>query len=109
MTIKILVIKSLRDEIYKKFKKDSLKVYNLINSLRDNLNKGKHLGKISTFILKELKYKNFRFYFIIKENELILYRKEDIKELLIKFIDMSNKNKQQQTINKIKIILKNLN
>ena len=109
MTIKLLIIKSLRDEIYKKFKKDSLKIYNLINSVKENPDKGKYLGKISNIILKELKYKNFIFYFIIEEDKIILYRREDIKELLVKFIEMSNKNKQQETINKIKLILKNLN
>lgn len=109
MRIKIIISKSLRNDIYKKFKKESLKIYNLIETVRENPYKGKYLGKVSTLIIKELKYKNFRLYYLIDENKLILFKKEEIEELLVKFIALSTKNDQQKTINKIKLILERIN
>lgn len=106
--IKIIVLNSLRDEIFKTFKKDSLKIYSLIEELKSNQNKGKVLGHIGNISIRELKYKSFRFYFILDGFKLNLFNKNKIKELLIKFIKMSKKHNQQQTINEIKQILKRI-
>ncbi|KYK24610.1 hypothetical protein AYK26_03480 [Euryarchaeota archaeon SM23-78] len=103
--IKIIILNSLRNEIFKKFKKDSLKVYSLIEELKTNLNKGKVLGHVGHISIRELKYKSFRFYFVLDGNRLNLFNQEKIKEMLIKFIAMSKKNNQQKTIDEIKNIL----
>lgn len=96
--INIGVNKSLADEIRKKFnKKDRLEIRNLFNSLIDNPNKGKSLTNIRNLILKELKYKSFRFYFITDGFKLRFLDQKQLKDLLIKFVAMSDKN-QQQTV-----------
>ena len=106
--IKIIILNSLRNEIYRKFKKDSLKVYSLIKELKKNPNKGKVLGHVGHISIRELKFKTFRFYYILDGHKLDLFNKEQLKELLIKFIRMSKKNNQQETINEIKTILKTI-
>ncbi len=106
--IRIIVIHSLRVEIYRKFKKESLKVASLMEELKKNPNKGKMLGHVGHISIRELKYKSFRFYYLLDGPKLSLYNKEMLKELLIKFVRMSNKNNQQETIDEIKKILKTI-
>jgi mRNA-degrading endonuclease RelE of RelBE toxin-antitoxin system len=106
--IKIKILKSLRDEIYKTFKKDSLKIYDLIKSLEVNPHKGDVLGHAGNISIRKLKHESFRFYFIIDGNEIQLFDKNKIIDLLIVFVRMSKKNNQQKTIDEIKAILKKL-
>lgn len=107
--INIIILNSLRDDIYKIFKKDSLKVYSLIEKLKKNPNQGKVLGHVGHISIRELKYKSFRFYFILDGHRLDMFNKKQIKELLIRFIAMSKKNNQRKTIEQIKDILKKIN
>lgn len=104
--IKIIILKSLRDEIYKVFKKDSLKIYALMEGLKEQPNKGKVIGHVGNLSIREIKYKTFRFYYIIDSQKLLLFNQNKLNDLLIKFIRMSKKNNQQRTIDEIKDILK---
>ncbi|MFC2134416.1 hypothetical protein ACFLTH_07340 [Bacteroidota bacterium] len=104
--IKIVILNSLRDKIYRTFKKDSLKVYKQIEELKTNPNKGRILGHVGSVSIREIRYKTFRIYYIIDVYDLKLFNQEKLRELLIKFIELSKKNNQQQTIDKIKEILK---
>lgn len=104
--IRIEIPLSLRNEIFRTFKKESLKVYSLIKQLKRTPNKGKVLGHVGNNSIRELKYKSFRFYYIINGPKLILFNSGKLSELLIRFIKMSKKNNQQKTINDIKQILK---
>jgi hypothetical protein len=104
----VIIAKNLKDEILKKFKEESKKIFNLMLSLKDNPKKGKKLGQVKGVIIKEIKYKNFRFYFITDGFKVKFLETEDLHNLVIKFIRMSNKKNQQKIINEIKIILRNL-
>lgn len=106
--IRIIIVTSLRKAIWKTFKKDSLKVFNLIRELESNPNKGKRIGQVGIISIRELKFRSFRFYYILNSNTLSLFNKEKLSDLLIKFIAMSKKNGQQKTINKINSILEYL-
>ncbi|MAG78865.1 hypothetical protein CMI40_00625 [Candidatus Pacearchaeota archaeon] len=103
---KVEIIESLEKEIRKKFKKESIKIFELMKSLKKNPKKGKFLGNVGGIIIKELKYKNFRFYFITDGFKLKIFSKEELTDLLIKFVKISDKKHQQKTINEIKTILK---
>lgn len=104
--IKIIIINSLRDEIFRIFKQESLKIYSLIRGLEQNPNKGKVLGHVGSISIRELKYKSFRFYYILDGHKLDMFNRDKLKELLIKFIRMSKKNNQQKTIGEINTLLK---
>jgi len=106
--IRIVITKELRNNIFKTFKQDSRNVYKLLLSLKKQPNKGKLISTIGTMLLKELKYRSFRFYFIIDGNSLYLFNAEKLEELLIQFMKMSKKNDQQKTIDKIKEILRRI-
>ena len=104
--INIIITNNLKTEAYKTFKKDSMRVYSLIETLRKNPNKDRVLGHVGHMSIRELRYKNFMPYFILDGRRLDLFNKDKIKELLIKFIAMSKKHNQQRTIGEIKDILK---
>ena len=107
-SIKIIILNRLRNDIFKTFKKDALKVYSLIEELNQNPNKGKILGHVGSISIRELKYKSFRFYFILDAYKLSLFNNSELKELLVKFIEMSKKNNQKKMIQEIRFILSNL-
>lgn len=104
--ITVIILQTLRDDIIKTFKKESLKVYALLREVESNPHKGKVLGHVGNMSIREIRYKNYRFYFILDGHRLYLLSKGLVEELLVKFIRMSKKNNQQQTIDEIKQMLK---
>lgn len=102
---KIEIIDSLAKEIQKKFKGESHKIVKLLRSVEENPKKGKLVGNVSGFLIKELKYKSFRFYFIVEGEKINFYSKEELVDLLIRFVRMSNKNTQQKIIDEIREVL----
>lgn len=103
---KVIISEELKNQILKKFKEESKKIFQLMYSLKENPKKGKLVGQIKGIVIKELKYKSFRFYFITEGFKLKILDIEELSSLLIKFIKMSNKKDQQKAINEIKYILK---
>ena len=102
----VIITKELEKEINKKFKKESIKIFELMRSLKGNPKKGKEIGHVGSITIKELRYESFRFYFITDGYRLKLLKQEELSDLLIKFVRMSDKKTQQQTINEIKEILR---
>ena len=105
---KIEIAESLFEEIESKFKQESSKIFDLMESLKDNPRKGKALGSVGGLVIKEIKYKNFRFYFITDGFKLKFMGEDSFVDLLIRFVRMSNKKHQQDTINEIKHILQTI-
>ena len=102
---RVEIINSLYKEILKRFKKESYKIVLIMKSLEENPNKGKNIGNVGEYLIKELKYKNFRFYFITDGHNYKFIDKEMLTDTLLKFVRMSNKKYQQKTIDEIKNIL----
>ena len=105
---KVEIVESLFLEINKKFKRESVEILEHLKSLESSPQKGKLLGTVGGIIIKELKYKNFRFYFITDGFKLKCINTEELVDLLLRFVRMSDKNTQQQTISEIKYILKTI-
>lgn len=106
--VRIIITEKLKNDILKKFKKDSKKIFKLIHSLKENPKKGKKIGQVSNIVIKELKYEKYRFYFITNGFKIKFLRTEDLQSLVIKFVRMSDKKSQQKTIDEIKSILRKL-
>ena len=102
---RVEIVESLFEEIEKKFKREAVKIFDLMETLKDNPTKGKLLGSVGGIVIKELKYKNFRFYFLTDGFRLKCINKEDLTDLLLRFVRMSDKKHQQETINAIRHIL----
>lgn len=102
---KVEIVPSLF-EINKKFKQKSVEILEYLKSLESTPHKGKVLGTVGGIIIKELRYKGFRFYFITDGFKLKCMNEEELVNLLLRFVRMSDKNAQQETINEIKYILK---
>ena len=105
---KVIITNSLEEEINKKFKQKSVEIFSLMKGLEDNPKKGKELGSLGGLVIKELRYEKFRFYFITDGYKLKFFNIEDLKDLIIRFVKMSEKKDQQKVINEIKIILRNI-
>ena len=106
--VKIEIVESLFDEIESRFKKESSKIFNLMESLKENPRKGKPLGNVGGIVIKELKYRNFRFYFITDGFKLKFIGEESLIDLLIRFVRMSGKKHQQEAIREIRRILQTM-
>lgn len=103
---KVQIVESLFEEIEKKFKGEAHKIVDLLESLEENPYKGKPVGNIEGILIKEIKYEGYRFYFIVDGHKIKVLSKEQLSDLLIKFVRMSDKKNQQKVIDEIKNILR---
>ncbi len=102
----VIIADSLKEEIHKTFKGESVKIFELIYSLGENPKKGQPVGQVAGIVIKELKYGGYRFYFITDGYRIKFMKMEDLGDLLIKFVRMSDKKSQQKTIDEIKETLR---
>lgn len=105
---KVIIALSLEEEINKKFKQQSVEIFLLLYSLQENPCKGKEVCAIGKILVKEIKYQKFRFYFLTDGHKIKILKSSELKDLVIKFVRMSDKKDQQKTIEEIRIVLRNL-
>ena len=105
---KVEITRSLFKKIKKKFSGEAHYIIDLMESLESSPRKGKILGNVAGILIKELKYKSFRFYFIIDGFKLKCLDEESLVDVLIRFVRMSDKKSQQKVINEIKEILQKI-
>jgi hypothetical protein len=103
----VMIAEKLKNEILKKFKGESKKIFKQMYSLQDNPKKGKLLGCVGGIVIKEIRYESFRFYFITDGYKLKIMDESLLTDMLIRFVRMSDKKDQQDTINEIRKILLN--
>ena len=104
--IRVEIVESLVLEIKKKFDNfEANKILDLFLTVEDNPAKGKILASIGGILIKELKYKGFRFYFLADGYKLKFFSEKELVDVLLRFVRMSDKKHQQQTIQEIKEIL----
>ena len=105
---KVQIVESLFEEIEKKFKGEAHEIIDLLESLEENPYKGKIVGQVGGIVIKEIKYKSFRFYFIVDGFKIKIMNEAQLTDLLIKFVRMSDKNNQQKAIEEIKNVLRKI-
>ncbi len=105
---RVIITSILEEKINKIFKKESVEIFSLMLSLENNPKKGKGIGSVGGIVIKEIKYNKFRFYFITDGYKLKYLSYNELKDLIIKFVRMSEKKDQQKIIGEIKHILRNL-
>ena len=59
---KVIITRSLEEEINKKFKAQSIEIFQLLKSLEDNPYKSKEISTIGKLVIKEIKYQILRAY-----------------------------------------------
>tara|TARA_Y100000034_G_scaffold111725_1_gene145088 strand:- start:309 stop:635 length:327 start_codon:yes stop_codon:yes gene_type:complete len=102
-------VRSLALEIKKKFSKsEANKILDLLYTLEESPSKGKTVGNVGGVIIRELKYKGFRFYFVTDGFVLNCMKEKELIDLLMHFVRMSDKRKQQKVIDEIKEVLRNI-
>ena len=105
---RLIILESLKAEVLKKFKGESKKIFRFIKSLEENPLKGKLIGNVGGIVIKELKYKSYRFYFITNGFKLKLFSKGFLVDLLMRVVRMSDKKSQQKVINEIREVLQKI-
>jgi len=105
---KVVITSELEEEINNKFKHESIEVFSLLYTLIDNPCKGKELLHVGKLLVKEIRYKNFRFYFITDGFKIKFLKATELQDLIIKFVRMSDKKDQQKVIEEIKHILRSI-
>ncbi|MEK6962943.1 MAG: hypothetical protein AABX70_00850 [Nanoarchaeota archaeon] len=105
---KVEIVESLFVQINKKFKQQSVEVLHHLKSLESSPHKGKELGILGGMVIKEIRYKGFRFYFITDGFKLKCLDKGHLIDLLLRFVRMSDKKHQQEVIAEIKKVLKTI-
>lgn len=108
-----MVIVRIDDSLIKKLekifnKKELSELKQLFLSLQENPYQGDLIYAFGNFVLKEKKYKTFRFYFLHSRKILIIKDIDKLKDEIIRFIEMSKKNNQQKIIDKLKEMIKKL-
>lgn len=103
--VKVIILEELKQEILKRFKGESRTIFRQMSSLIDNPKKGKLLGCVGEIIIKEIKHKSFRFYYITDGESMKILDQQKLTNILITFVRMSDKKNQQKIINEIKEIL----
>lgn len=103
---KVEISEQLKQEIFKKFKEESKKIFKLMYSLEESPKKGRELGQVAGIVIKEIRYGSYRFYFVTDGYRLRIFEPEKLRDLLIKFVRMSGKKDQQKVIDDIKEILR---
>ena len=105
----IIITKALSKKLRKFFSSTELrKIISLMRSLLTSPKKGKLLASVGGVVIKELKYKKFRLYFITDGHVIKFGTNDELNFLIIKFIDISDKKDQQKIIDKLKLLLESL-
>lgn len=104
---KVRITESLFRTIQKEFDPHEAElVLDLLGSLETNPHKGKPLGTVGGIVIKEIKHKKYHFYGVTDGHILKFGTSEELANLLIKFVRMSEKKDQQRTIDEVKSILR---
>jgi hypothetical protein len=105
----VIITGKVYEDIAKKFSKiEGNRIIDLLETLEENPHKGKEISSVGKILIKEIKYEKYRFYFITDGFKIKILKAEELKDLIIKFVRMSEKKDQQKTIEEIKQVLRSL-
>lgn len=105
---KVIITGGLFRDIKKTFKEGANEIIDLLETLETNPKKGKEVGCVGGVVIKEIRYTVYRFYFITDGYKIKFLKSDELTDLLIKFVRMSDKDTQQKVINEIKDVLRKL-
>jgi hypothetical protein len=105
---RVIITESLKEQVIRSFKNESIKIFERFKSLETSPHKGDAVSSVEGAVIKELRYGTHRFYFVTDGQVLKFGTDDQLASLLIKFVRMSKKKDQQKTIDEIKDILKSM-
>lgn len=105
---RVIITKALQAEILRRFKKEAIDIFLHMRSLEEQPKKGKNIAHIGNIVIKEIKYKKFRFYYLTDGHTLKYGSVDEIAAMIIKFVKMSEKKNQQKAIDELKMILQQI-
>ena len=105
---KVIITNSLEERINRVFRGQAEEILSLLKTLEENPKKGKEVGHTGGIVIKELKYNKYRFYFITDGFKVRFFSIQELQDMIIKFVNMSEKKDQQKVIDEIKTLLLSL-
>lgn len=106
---RVLITEALYREVEKTFPlAEARGAIHAMMALKEQPKKGKIVGVVNRTVIKELKHGKYRFYCVAEGHVLKFGTREELEHMLIKFIRMSEKKDQQQTIDEIKKVLQTI-
>jgi hypothetical protein len=105
---KVIITSFLEKEVNKRLRQDAVTVFELMLELEENPKKGKPVGSVGNVQIGEIKFRKFRFYFVTDRYKVKFLSADELKDLIIKFVRMSDKKEQQETIEQIKDVLRKI-
>ena len=106
---RVIITKALFLSIKKKFSRvEAKQILDSFETAGKNPHKGKAFGNVAGIVIKELKRQKHRFYFITDGHVLKAGTEDELANLLIKFVSMSEKKDQQKIVEGIKSVLKSI-
>jgi hypothetical protein len=104
----VIITKSLEKEVNRRLKQDAVEAFKLMLELESNPKKGKTVGSVGNVTIKEIKFRKFRFYFVTDRFRIKFLSTDELKDIFIKFVRMSEKKDQEMVIHDIKRVLRSL-
>lgn len=101
----IVEMPSLEAEINKRFKAQAVEILEYLKTLETEPKRGKPLGRVGNISIKELKYGGYRFYSITDPHQVRFFKKKELINLLLRFVRISDKKSQRETIEEIREVL----
>jgi len=106
--VTVVISPFLEREINDRCKGESVKVFTLLLSLQEQPKKGKIVGTVGAIVIEEIKYGVYRFYFITDGYKVKVLNAEELSDVLIKVVRMSDKDGQEKIISEIKAVVRQL-
>lgn len=104
---RVIIERSLLREIKKRFSRvESHRIVDRMERLEAYPKSGKPLGTVGGIVIKQIKYRSFRFFFITDGDAIRCLDEAKLVGLLLRFVRMAHKKHQHETIEEIKSVLR---
>ena len=106
---RVLIERSLLREIKKRFARtEAHRIIDRMERLQAHPKSGKPLGVVGGIVIKQIKYRSFRFFFISESDAIRCVDERTLVDRLLSFVRMAHKKHQHETIEEIKNVLRRL-
>ena len=105
---RVIITRTLKDRILKRFGGEAEMIFSKMNHLGSSPKSGKGLTSIGSLLLGEIRFRRYRFYYITDAHKVKFLSVHELEDLIIRFVEYSDKKHQQATIEKLKDVLRSV-
>jgi hypothetical protein len=105
---RVIITRTLKDRVLKRFGGEAEAIFSKMLSLGSSPKNGKHLTSIGSLMLGEIRFRSYRFYYITDAHKVKFLSVHELEDLIIRFVEYSDKKHQQETIEELKQMLRSI-